>query len=126
MYQNNADKFARLRTIESGQTTATVQDVGRNSPVRYWDFKADGNILGTITGFDSFEHPQFGEQHTVIVRLADTNELVSAFLNGWLQEGMRRQNAQVGDLILIQFLGKQPGERFNRFHLEIQKNDTAF
>jgi hypothetical protein len=35
---------------------------------------------------------------------------------------MRRQNAQVGDLILIQFLGKQLGERFNRFHLEIEKS----
>ncbi|MFI3217720.1 MAG: hypothetical protein QX189_01185 [Methylococcales bacterium] len=121
MYQNNADKFARLRTIESGQTTATAQNVGNNNQARNWNYEKDGNVMGTITGFDSFEHPQFGEQHTVIVRLADTNELVSAFLSGWLQEGMRRQNAQVGDLILIQFLGKQAGERFNRFNLEIEK-----
>ncbi len=121
MYQNNSDKFARLRTIESGQTMATT-----TQDVRFWSFEKDGNILGTITGFNSFEHPQYGEQHTVTVSLADSNELVSAFLSGWLQEGIRRQNAQVGDLVLIQFLGKQPGERFNRFHLEIQKNDTAF
>jgi len=121
MYQNNTDKFARLRTLESGQTT-TAQNVGNNNQARNWSYEKDGNVMGTITGFNSFEHPQFGEQHTVIVRLADTNELVSAFLNGWLQEGMRRQNAQVGDLILIQFLGKQLGERFNRFHLEIEKS----
>jgi len=120
MYQNNSDKFARLRTIESGQTT-TAKNVGNNNQARNWSYEKDGNVMGTITGFDSFEHPQFGEQHTVIVRLADTNELVSAFLNDYLQEGMRRQNAQVGDLILIQFLGKQQGERFNRFHLEIEK-----
>ncbi len=55
------------------------------------------------------------------VSLANTNELISAFLNGWLQEGMRRKRAEVGDLILIQFLGKQQGERFNRFHLDIEK-----
>ncbi|MEI6709324.1 MAG: hypothetical protein WCK96_19575 [Methylococcales bacterium] len=121
MYQNNSDKFARLRTIESGQTT-TAQNLGNNNQARNWSYEKDGNVMGTITGFDSFEHPQFGEQHTVIVRLADTNELVSAFLNDYLQEGMRRQNAQVGDLILIQFLGKQPSERFNRFHLEIEKS----
>jgi hypothetical protein len=121
MYQNNTDKFARLRTLESGQTT-TAQNVGNNNQARNWNYEKDGNVMGTITGFNSFEHPQFGEQHTVIVRLADTNELVSAFLNGWLQEGMRRQNAQVGDLILIQFLGKQLGERFNRFNLEIEKS----
>ena len=58
---------------------------------------------------------------TIIVSLADSNELVSAFLSGWLQEGLRRQQAAVGDLILIQFFGKQEGERFNRFHLVIQK-----
>ncbi len=41
MYQNNADKFARLRTIESGQTMATTaQDL------RFWNFEKDGNILG--------------------------------------------------------------------------------
>lgn len=127
MNQNNFDKFARLRTIASGQTTATVQDVDRNSPVRNWNYEKDGNVMGTITGFSSFEHSQFGEQHTVIVRLADNNELISAFLNGYLQEGMRRKDAQVGDLILIQFLGKQPGERFNRFYLEIEKtNPNSF
>ena len=120
MYQNNSDKFARLRTIESGQTT-TAQNLGNNNQARNWSYEKDGNVMGTITGFDSFEHPQFGEQHTVTVSLANTNELVSAFLNGWLQEGMRRKRAEVGDLILIQFLGKQAGERFNRFHLDIEK-----
>jgi hypothetical protein len=126
MYQNNSDKFARLSAIQAGQTTAIAQNLGNNNQARNWNYKEDGNVMGTITGFDSFEHPQFGEQHTVIVRQADTNELVSAFLSGWLQEGVRRKEAQVGDLILIQFLGKQPGERFNRFHLEIEKTNTAF
>jgi hypothetical protein len=116
MYENNFDPFAHLRAIESGQMPASTE-------VRNWNFNNDGNIMGTITGFNSFEHPKYGEQHTVIVRLADTNELISAFLNGWLQEGIRRQNAQVGDLILIQFLGQQPNERFNRFNLEIQKTN---
>ena len=62
--------------------------------------------MGTIIKFDSFTHPSFGEQHTVIVRLAESNELVSGFLNSWLQEGLSR---------------KQAGERFIRYHLEIEK-----
>jgi hypothetical protein len=122
MYENNHDKFARLKAIASGQSPETAPASG----IRFWSFERDGNIIGTITGFDQLEHPQFGEQHTVIVRLETTNELVSAFINGYLQEGIRRQRANVGDLILIQFLGKQPGERFNRFHLEIEKPNTAF
>jgi hypothetical protein len=67
-------------------------------------------------------HPFYDEQHTVNVCLEKSGELVSAFLNGWLQEGMRRKQAAVGDLILIQFLERQAGERFNRFQLEIQKD----
>jgi hypothetical protein len=118
MDEYDFDKFKRLRAIQSGQTTETVPNV------RFWNFEKDGNILGTICGFNSFMYPRYGEQHTVIVRLADTNELVSAFLNGYLQEGMNRNNAQVGDLILIQFFGMHPGERFNRFHLEIEKTSS--
>ena len=110
------DKFAKLRAIESGQATASAAQ-----NVRFWSFERDGNILGTIIEFNRFTHQFYGEQHTVTVRLADSDELVSAFLSGWLLEGMRRKQAAVGDLILIQFLGRQPGERFNRYHLEIEK-----
>ena len=110
------DKFAKLRAIESGQAIASTE-----SNVRNWNFERDGNLMGTIINFNSFTHPMYGEQHTVRVRLAETDELVSAFLCGYLQEGMRRQQAAVGDLILIMFFGKQAGERFNRYHLEIEK-----
>ena len=106
-------KFAKLRAIASGQATAPN--------VRFWSFEKDGNILGTIVGFNSFMNPMYGEQHTITVRLAESNELVSAFLSNWLQEGLSRKQAAVGDLILIQFFGMQPGERFNRFNLEIEK-----
>jgi hypothetical protein len=88
--------------------------------------KRMATIMGTINGFSSFTHPVYGEQHTVTVRLAESNELVSAFLSGWLQEGMNRKQAAMGDLILIQFFGKQAGERFNRFHLEIQKINLKY
>jgi hypothetical protein len=116
MSQDNRDKFAKLRALQSGQTSNNTSD-----DVRFWSFEKDGDILGTIKGFKSFTHPVYGDQHTVIVRLADTDELVSAFLTGYLQQGMERQQAAEEDLILIRYFGKQPGERFNRFQLEIQK-----
>ncbi len=116
MYNDDKDKFAKLRALQSGQSTS---DSG--SDVRFWNYERHGDILGTIIRFDSFTHPQFGEQHTVIVQLADSNELVSAFLSGYLQEGMARHHAAEGDLVLIRYFGMQPGERFNRFQLEIQK-----
>ncbi len=111
-----SDKFAKLRAVQSGQTPVSAQQ-----NARFWSFEKDGDIMGTIANFNSFTHPVYGEQHTVTVRLADSNELVSAFLSEWLQEGMNRKQAASGDLILIQFFGKQAGERFNRYHLEIEK-----
>ena len=110
------DKFAKLRAIESGQAIASTAP-----NVRFWNYEKNGNIMGTIVDFNSFPHPVFGEQRTVIVSLADSNELVSAFLSGWLQEGLHRNKAKVGDRILIMYYGMRPGERFNRFRLEIDK-----
>jgi len=110
------DKFAKLRAIDSGQATVSTAP-----NIRCWSFERNGNIMGTIVEFNSFTHQVYGGQHTIIVRLAESDELVSAFLSDWLQEGMSRKQAAVGDLILIRFLGKQAGERFIRFHLEIEK-----
>jgi hypothetical protein len=106
-----SDEFARLRAIAAGQ----------EADVKKWKYERDGNVMGTIVDFSSMNHQTYGEQQMVIVKLADTGELVSAFLNGWLQEGMRLNKAKVGDRILIKFFGMRPGERFNRFHLEIEK-----
>ena len=106
-----SDEFARLRAIAAAQ----------EADVKKWKYERDGNVMGTIVDFSSMNHQTYGEQQTVIVKLADTDELVSAFLNGWLQEGMRLNKAKVGDRILIKFFGMRPGERFNRFHLEIEK-----
>ena len=106
-----SDEFARLRAIAAGQ----------EADVKKWKYERDGNVMGTIIDFSSMNHQTYGEQQTVIVKLADTDELVSAFLNGWLQEGMRLNKAKVSDRILIKFFGMQPGERFNRFKLEIEK-----
>ena len=35
--------------------------------------------------------------------------------------GLHRKDAKVGNRILIKFFGMQPGERFNRYRLEIEK-----
>ena len=106
-----SDEFARLRAIAAGQ----------EADVKKWKYERDGNVMGTIIDFSSMNHQTYGEQQTVIVKLADTEELVSAFLSDYLLEGLHRKKAKVGDRILIKFFGMRPGERFNRFHLEIEK-----
>lgn len=114
MYNDPTDPFAHLRAIAAGQP------INQQMP-KFWNYERDGNILGIIVGFSNVENPKYGVQHTLLVRLADTNELVSAFTNLYLQEGLRRKQANVGDLILIQYLGKDSVQGFNRFNLEIEK-----
>ena len=106
-----SDEFARLRAIAAGQ----------EADVKKWKYERDGNVMGTIVDFSSMKNKTFGEQQTVIVKLADTEELVSAFLSDYLLEGLHRKEAKVGDRILIKFFGMRPGERFNRYRLEIEK-----
>ncbi len=78
-------------------------------------------LMETIVEFSSSKNKTYGEQQTVIVKLADTDELVSAFLSDYLLEGLHRKDAKVGDRILIKFFGMRPGECFNRYKLEIEK-----
>ena len=78
-------------------------------------------LMETIVEFSSSKNKTYGEQQTVIVKLADTDELVSAFLSDYLLEGLHRKDAKVGDRILIKFFGMRPGEHFNRYKLEIDK-----
>ena len=106
-----SDEFARLRAIAAGQ----------EADVKKWKYERDGNVMGTIVDFSSMNHETYGEQQMVIVKLADTDGLVSAFLNDYLLEGLHRNKAKVGDRILIIFYGMRPGERFNRYRLEIEE-----
>ena len=69
-----SDEFARLRAIAAGQ----------EENVKNWSYERDGNVMGTIVEFSSSKNKTFGEQQTVIVKLADTDELVSAFLSNYL------------------------------------------
>jgi hypothetical protein len=111
------DPFARLKAVAADSNLQVPY-------ARNWNFKVDGTtVLGTIEHIGQFDHPKYGEQHTVNVKLHETGELVCVFLNTYLREGLTRKNAEIGDLILLNFLGMKPGESFNRFYLEIEKHN---
>ena len=60
---------------------------------------------------------------TVIVE-RENGEVVSAFMNAYVANEMEKQNAQPGDLVLIQLLGKarsQHGNSYNQFQLYVEK-----
>jgi len=114
----NENRFARLKAIAAGENTAP-------SLPAIWTHDIGTPLLGIIKGFSQFEHDQYGTQDTVIVE-RESGELVSAILNNYLRNGMQIQQAEVGDLILIQLLGKERsnnGSMFNKFTLVIDKNN---
>ena len=117
--RNAPDKFARLKAMASGE----IQAPALASDIRFWAHEPKQPLLGTILGFDSFEHPSYGRQETVIVK-RDTGEVVSAILTNYLQNGMQMQSGEVGDLIFIEKLGQErskTGKTFNKFQIVIDK-----
>jgi hypothetical protein len=54
----------------------------------------------------------------------ENGEVVSAFLNNYLANGMDMHHAEPGDLVLIKLLGKDKnprGNEFNKFQLAVEK-----
>ena len=84
-----SDEFARLRAIAAGQ----------EADVKKWKYERDGNVMGTIVEFSSLKNKTYGEQQTVIVKLADTGELVSAFLSCQVSLGCCDQSMNRLELI---------------------------
>jgi len=112
----NEDKFARLKAIAAGENVAS-------SLPAIWTHNVETPLLGTIKEFSQFEHDRYGTQDTVTVE-RESGELVSAILNGYLSTGMQIQKAEVGDLVLIQLLGKERsnnGSMFNKYTLIVEK-----
>lgn len=119
MYESDADKYAHLKAIAAGEVKAP----SLSSDIRFWTHEPHQPLIGEILGFDSFDHPQYGRQETVIVERED-GEVVSAILTNYLQNGMQMQNGNVGDLVLIEKQGQERskyGKMFNRFRIVIEK-----
>lgn len=115
MYDRN-NKFAQLKAIAAGEISAS-------SLPEIWRHEVGIPLIGIIIGFSSFEHDRYGTQETVIVEL-ESGQHVSAILNNYLSTGLQMRHAEVGDLILIQLLGKERspnGATFNKFNLVVEK-----
>ncbi|QSB01867.1 hypothetical protein JWZ98_02595 [Methylomonas sp. EFPC1] len=111
----NKDKFAHLKAIAAGE-------VPTQQPTP-WQHEVNNPLIGTIKGFGEFHHERFGLQRTIIVE-RENGEVVSAFMNAYIANGMEHHNAQPGDLVLIQLLGKaksQHGNQYNEFQLYVEK-----
>jgi hypothetical protein len=114
-----SNKFAHLNAIAAGEASAS----SLSSDIQFWTHEPHQPLIGEIVGFDSFDHPQYGRQETVIVE-RENGEVVSAILTNYLQKGMNIQNGDIGDLILIEKQGQERskhGKIFNKFLLVIDK-----
>ena len=108
------DDFSTLRAIAS--------QPAQNSDKIFWKFPEHGDLMGTIVDFNQFENARYGgTQYTIEVKLADTGEIASAFMNDYLCKAMDMNHAEIGDKILIRFLGMDATGRFNRFSVHFDK-----
>jgi len=113
---NKNDIYSKLKAIAAGDEMAQTLPA-------IWKHEVRRPLIGQIKGFGSFHHDRYGMQKTVIVE-QESGELVSAILNDYLENGMQRQQAEVGDFVLIVLLGKEysnNGNAFNKYNLVVQK-----
>ena len=113
------DKFAHLKAIAAGELSAPAL----SSDVKFWTHEPHNPLIGTILGFDQFDHGQYGTQQTIIVE-RENGEVVSAILTPYLQNGMSMQKGEIGDLVLIEKLGQERskfGKVFNKFRMVVDK-----
>lgn len=99
-----------------------------SSNVLFWKHNPHEPLIGTIVGFDEFEHPAYGLQKAVIVE-RENGEVVSAILTDYLKNGMRMQQGEIGDLVLIEKQGQERsknGKTFNRFRFVIDKQQDVY
>jgi hypothetical protein len=109
------DRFAKLKAMATSEVTV-------QQPI-HWQHEEHKPLIGTIKGFGEFHHDRYGLQKTVIVE-RENGEVVSAFMNVYIANGMERSHAQTGDLVLILLLGKaksQDGNQFNQFQVHVEK-----
>lgn len=114
-----SDRFAHLKAIAAGELSAPAL----SSDVKFWSHAPHKPLIGTILGFDQFDHGQYGTQQTIIVE-RENGEVVSAILTPYLQNGMSIQNGEIGDLVLIEKLGQERskfGKVFNKFRMVVDK-----
>ena len=120
----NDDKFAQLKAIAAGIASAPAL----SSDIKFWSHEPHQPLIGTILGFDEFQHERYGLQKTVIVE-QESGEVVSAILTKYLEKGMTIQNGEIGDLVLIEKQGQKRsknGMTYNEFQLVVQKPDQEF
>ncbi|MDO9106714.1 MAG: hypothetical protein Q7U57_17345 [Methylovulum sp.] len=113
--ENGKDKFAKLKAMAAGELTV-------QQPI-HWHHEEHKPLIGTIKGFGEFIHDRYGLQKTIIVE-RENGEVVSAFMNAYIANGMERSHAQPGDRVLIQLLGKaksQDGNQYNQFLVYVEK-----
>jgi hypothetical protein len=119
MANAQSDKFAHLKAIAAGELSAPAL----SSDVKFWTHEPHNPLIGTILGFDQFDHGQYGTQQTIIVE-RENGEVVSAILTPYLQNGMSMQNGEIGDSVLIEKLGQERskfGKVFNKFRMVVDK-----
>ena len=87
-----------------------------------WHPQPGDTLTGQIVGHEKGIGP-YGEGWLMRVRDAEGG-MVRVWLTKWLLDTLKTRNAEVGDLIALQYLGKQEskrGQRYNAYTLALEK-----
>lgn len=113
----------QLSTIPADALARLRQAAEIESQVEPWRPNDEPTLEGVIAGGRDAENPYGQRQRQMIVRTPD-GRLLSAWLSSWLARELKAREAQPGDLISLQMLGKAQSKRgtsYNRMSLTVIK-----
>jgi hypothetical protein len=112
--QNNLPAHLAGRIAELRAKAKTAPEV--------WAPESGDCLVGQLVGLNRASGI-YGDNDQIIVKVEDGSH-ISAWLTEWLRSNLRAQNATIGCLIALTFLGKRSspaGRTFNAYSLVIDK-----
>jgi hypothetical protein len=80
-----------------------------------WSPQIGETLVGIISGSETVSHPLYGDQYQMLVR-NENGSITKVWMSRFLQDNLKSQKAELGDLVALTFHGKRKNARGNDYN----------
>jgi hypothetical protein len=80
-----------------------------------WSPQVGETLVGVIAGSETVSHPLYGAQLQMLVR-NEYGSITKVWMSRFLQDNLKSQKAELGDLVALTFHGKRKNARGNDYN----------
>jgi hypothetical protein len=114
--KNNAGVYKMTSTAVATLTDRMAALRNRASQqAEVWQPTTGDILIGTIAGSETVSHPLYGAQLQMLVR-NEYGSITKVWMSRFLQDNLKSQKAELGDLVALTFHGKRKNARGNDYN----------